>query len=49
MSEIIRITAIVEGPTEKNFIDKVLQSYLNKQNIFITPIMASKSGQKAEI
>jgi Domain of unknown function (DUF4276) len=46
MSEIIRITAIVEGSTEKNFIDKVLQPYLNKQNIFITSILASKAGQK---
>ena len=46
MSEIIQITAIVEGATERNFITEVLQPYLNKKNIFITPIMASKAGQK---
>ncbi len=46
MSEIIEIMAIVEGSTERNFIKELLQPYLSKKNIFITPIMASKAGQK---
>ncbi len=44
MSNII-IYAIVEGKTEKEFVDKILMPYLYNKNIFIQGAIAKKSGQ----
>lgn len=46
MSDVVNIVAIVEGPTEQFFIRDVLAPYLWPKEIFITPIIASKKGQK---
>ncbi len=42
----INIQAIVEGQTEKNFIDIILAPYLATKSIFITAVMINKPGQK---
>ena len=49
MSEIIQITAIVEGATERNFITEVLQPYLNKKIYLLLQLWLQKLVKKAEI
>ncbi|MCF4114220.1 MULTISPECIES: DUF4276 family protein [Dethiosulfovibrio] len=46
MNDYIEVVAIVEGQTELAFIKYILREYLSTKNIFITPIMTSKPGQK---
>jgi len=46
MSKLVEIIAIVEGKTEQIFIQDILVSHFCKKNIYITPIIASKPGQK---
>lgn len=46
MSKYIIVKVIVEGQTEQKFISEVLAPYLVNKGIFITPIVASKKGQK---
>lgn len=46
MSSLIEIVVIVEGKTEEIFIKDILAPYLAKKNIFMTPIIISKPGQK---
>ena len=46
MSSSAAVTVIVEGPTEQLFINDVLAPYLGARNVFMTPIILSKSGQK---
>ncbi|MFC1677983.1 DUF4276 family protein [Planctomycetota bacterium] len=46
MSNLTNIVAIVEGPTEQIFIREILAPYLWQKEIFITPIIVSKPGQK---
>ena len=46
MSSPVNIVAIVEGPTEQIFIRDILAPYLWQNEIFITPIIVSKPGQK---
>lgn len=46
MSDYVEIVAIVEGKTEEIFIKNILQPHLANKNIFITPIIVSKPGQK---
>lgn len=46
MSNCVEIVAIVEGKTEEIFIKNILQPHLANKNIFITPIIVSKPGQK---
>jgi len=46
MSNYVEIVAIVEGKTEEIFIKNILQPHLAHMNIFITPIIVSKPGQK---
>ena len=46
MSNYVEIVAIVEGKTEEIFIKNILQPHLANKNIFITPIIVSKPGQK---
>ncbi len=46
MSNYVEVVAIVEGKTEEIFIKNILQPHLANRNIFITPIIASKPGQK---
>lgn len=46
MKKHVEVIALVEGPTEKNFILQVLQGYLVDRNVWMTPIVLSKPGQK---
>jgi len=46
MSNPVIITAIVEGPTEQIFIRDILAPYLYQKEIYITPIIVTKPGQK---
>lgn len=46
MSSSAAVTVIVEGPTEQRFIKDILAPYLGAKNVFMTPIILSKSGQK---
>lgn len=46
MSNCVEIVAIVEGKTEEIFIKNILQPHLANRNIFTTPIIVSKPGQK---
>jgi hypothetical protein len=45
-NKIVEIVAIVEGPTEQIFIRDIVTPFLAKKNIFLTPIILSKPGQK---
>ena len=46
MNSFAAVTVIVEGPTEQRFIKDILAPYLGARNVFMTPIILSKSGQK---
>ncbi len=46
MSNYIEINAIVEGKTEQLFIQTILGPWLAQRNIYMTPIIISKPGQK---
>jgi len=46
MNKFAEVVAIVEGPTEQIFMREVLAPYLATKNIFITPIIITKPGQK---
>lgn len=46
MSKTITVTVIVEGATEQNFVKDILAPYLGAKNVFMTPIILSKPGQK---
>lgn len=45
MNNFTEIMAVVEGPTEKIFIEKLVAPHLASSNIFIQPMIISKSGQ----
>ena len=40
------VNVVVEGQTEQKFISEILAPYLAHKGIFMTPIIASKKGQK---
>lgn len=46
MSECKEIIAIVEGSTEQRFIKQVLAPYLTNSNVYLTPIILDKPGEK---
>lgn len=46
MSNYIIVKVVVEGQTEQKFIGEILAPYLYAKGIFMTPIVASKKGQK---
>ena len=46
MSDLVYITAIVEGTTEQIFIRDILAPYLYQKEIYITPFIVHKHGQK---
>jgi hypothetical protein len=46
MNNFAEIVAIVEGKTEQIFIQDIVSPYLAEKNIYITPIIISKPGQK---
>lgn len=46
MSNPIAVTVIVEGQTELIFVKDILAPYLGAKNVFMTPIILSKPGQK---
>ncbi len=46
MSRIVEVVALVEGQTEKIFIQNILSPYLAQTEVYITPIILTKPGQK---
>ena len=46
MNDFAEIVVLVEGPTEKIFIDSVLAPYLVQKQVIMRPIIISKHGQK---
>jgi len=46
MSDYTEVVILVEGLTEKIFISDILVPYLAEKDIFMTPIIISKPGQK---
>ncbi len=42
----IEVIALVEGQTEKIFIEKIIDPHLAEKGVYITPILLSKPGQK---
>jgi hypothetical protein len=46
MNNYAEIVILVEGQTEKIFVQKILVPYFYKKNIFLKPILLSKPGEK---
>jgi hypothetical protein len=46
MSRAVAVTVIVEGQTELLFVKDVLAPYMGARNVFLTPIILGKPGQK---
>lgn len=46
MNNYVELIALVEGSTEMAFVQNVLYDYLFTKNVFMTPILISKPGQK---
>ena len=46
MNRPVEVVALVEGPTEKIFIQDLLCPYLAQTEVYITPIILTKPGQK---
>ena len=46
MSSYAEVVALVEGPTERNFIKQVLAPYMGTKGIFLRPAVLEKPGQK---
>ena len=46
MNESAEIVALVEGKTEGIFISKLLAPHLTRLNVYMTPIIISKPGEK---
>lgn len=46
MSRPAEVVALVEGPTERIFVQDILGPYLVRTEVYITPIILTKPGQK---
>lgn len=46
MSKCVAIVALVEGPTERIFINNIISPYLAGKGVYMMPIIISKPGQK---
>lgn len=46
MSNYTEVIAIVEGKTERNFIQLLIAPYLSQKGIYVTPILCNKRGSK---
>jgi len=46
MSDFAELVVLVEGPTEQRFIKQVLAPYLAQSQVYVTPIILDKPGQK---
>jgi hypothetical protein len=46
MNKIAEVVALVEGPTEQAFIRDIIAPHLAASNVFMTPIILSKPGEK---
>ena len=46
MKRLVEVVALVEGQTEKIFIQKLLRPHLEPKNVYVTPIILTKPGQK---
>ena len=46
MSRTVEVVALVEGPTERIFIQNILGPYLARTEVYLTPIILTKPGQR---
>lgn len=46
MSSVVEVVVLVEGPTEQRFIKQLLAPYLAEGDVYLTPIVLSKPGEK---
>jgi len=46
MSSYAEVVVLVEGPTEQRFVKQLLAPYMAAQNVFLTPVILSKPGEK---
>jgi len=46
MNSVITVIVLAEGTTEQYFIKTLLAPYFVEQNIFLIPLLLSKSGEK---
>lgn len=46
VNDFLEVVVLVEGQTEQKFVNEVLSPYMAAKNIFLTPIVISKKGQK---
>lgn len=46
MSSYAEVVVLVEGPTEQRFIKELLAPYLSIKNVFLTPVILDKPGEK---
>ena len=46
MSRAIEVVALVEGPTERIFVQDILGPYLARTEVYITPIILTKPGRR---
>ena len=46
VNNFLEVVVLVEGQTEQKFVNEVLSPYMAAKNIFLTPIVISKKGQK---
>jgi hypothetical protein len=46
MSDFAEVIVIVEGPTEQLFVKELLGPYIARKNVFLTPIILDRPGQK---
>lgn len=46
VNKFLEVVVLVEGQTEQKFVNEVLSPYMATKNIFLTPIVISKKGQK---
>ena len=46
MSSYADVIVLVEGPTEQQFVKQVLAPYMAKRNVYLTPVILDKPGEK---
>jgi len=46
MSSYAQVVVLVEGPTEQRFVKELLAPYMLNRNVFLTPIILDKPGEK---
>ncbi len=46
MSNYAEVVVLVEGPTEQRFVKQILRPYMADRNVYLTPIILDKPGEK---